>query len=1544
MTRKEHPAAPAYLPPEEREAKTLADNSRPKSSQDHGPTAGCLSFRRWSLSFAFRIIRTRTPFAAFLSSILHLHQDGSMPPAKSLFPLPLPYKGVFRQPDPRMNSRARGRLGIQRVVFVTVAALDYLHAGCSFVPRAALRRPPNAAQTNALRYIERLVRACGAIPPVNVPAASRRSAQLIARLGEVSSFLTKMGPSFDPYGPAFPGVTQTSEEKEAALSPYRSLQVERLKLSGQGNWDPSPYLDPSLYLAFREPNSLVLEEVAPPGRADVPLLNQEKVPELEKVALLWDARRLLVLHDAGPPLSRPYEGVRLFNALKNETTDRQIADRRGRNWVEGSIPGPSRHIPTGVALTGLYVSPSTHRLSINISDRRDFYHQLRVPLRRSRRNILVPPLPTSRLRETWAYQEFLQRSGPQVREPAEANHASRPDHLYLGFGAVLQGDSLGVEYATSSHSNFLSSHGLLGDDTRVLGSSLFPPGGRDGLIEGLVIDDYYSIAQKPHGSVEPCSAELAAAKAKEAYADSGILGSPEKDINDAPVASCTGAEVDTSPSTIALGLGLVGPSRAKRVSLAAVTLEVARLEATSDHLHLCLLGAWTSGLLYRRPLMSVLDRCYKLIDASQVEPDQVKVVPLPRTTADELVLLAALTHILTADISAPWLSCLFATDSSDDKGAIVQTSLPEHVSRLLWHSTQGTASSARLLSRERVALRRVDEMFEELPGDGVFEPPKAGPAKPLALRFHFIEVCGGTGKVSQYIREFGWRTGPLLDITISPEYDFTCVRVLEWVLHLITEGLVDAVFVRPPSATFSDAVRPALRSWAQPFGFDPSERRTKLGTVLALRSLTVLKACHDHGIASALEQPRNSKMIRLPSWKAVAALPGASEIFTVGCAFGTACMKPWRFLAVACDLSSLTRCCSKDHTHVRSQGHQTTKASAAYPDALALAIAKAFSRAISLRHAALESCSLEVEGLESPLVNQLAQAGNWKVVSVWTWRRPVHINLLETACVYRLCCKLARQGLVAARFCSLCDSNVARCAIAKGRSPSAGLKKGLRRIGAVCLAFGLYPAAPYCPTRLMPADHPTRDKPLPPALPGFSLSQFSSQELRCLAALPKLRRWAAGWVRLLLLLSDFRPAGRPEDRFRCRSFRTFVPSPLAFDATLGYPGEGPCWFYWLVLLWVGFSGVQGPSALSPSVLSHGPPPRNAGDLERMRRRAGDPLPLGRPVEAKTKARRDQLWSSFLMWLKENDIPSALFEDTAGYVDVDGINAVLVRYGRQLYTNGRPFSHYSELLNSFTARVPKLRRLVQPAWDIAFSWKRAEPIEHHVAMPWQVLISLLTLALSWGWTQVAAVLALAWGGLLRIGEVLAAQRKHLLLPIDFGHTLEYALLSIGEPKTRYKAARHQAARLDQPDLLQVVALGFEKLTAEDRLWPFSGQTLRNRFRQLCNVLGLPCSHSSGLPWLELASLRAGGATWLMMQCEDSELVRRRGRWLTSRVTEIYVQEVSAIQFLPRLPSRTRDAVFFALASFRAILDEVSSLARLGIQPKHWHLFLATGKRA
>ena len=355
-------------------------------------------------------------------------------------------------------------------------------------------------------------------------------------------------------------------------------------------------------------------------------------------------------------------------------------------------------------------------------------------------------------------------------------------------------------------------------------------------------------------------------------------------------------------------------------------------------------------------------------------------------------------------------------------------------------------------------------------------------------------------------------------------------------------------------------------------------------------------------------------------------------------------------------------------------------------------------------------------------------------------------------------------------------------------------------------------------------------------------------------------------------------------------------------------------------------------------------PRNTGDELRRAARDTVPLPQGRPVEAKTQKLRDQLWNQFLDWLTANRIDKALFLETAGLVDVDSINAILALYGRELYKAGRPYSQFSETLNAFAALVPKLQRVLQPAWDVAFAWRRVEPGQHHTAMPWQVLLACLAAALHWGWPRVAAILALTWGGLLRIGEALSAVRRDLLLPRDVAHTADFALLSIKEPKTRFSAARHQSVKVDQSDLVKIITLGFQHLQPSDKLWNMSPQALRTRFKQICNALSLPCAPKKGVLHLELASLRAGGATWLMLTSDDSELVRRRGRWLTPKIMEIYVQEVSALHFLPSLDTEAKRKVFQALDAFPLLVSTTAYLASLQIPEKTWYNLLAAGMRA
>lgn len=324
---------------------------------------------------------------------------------------------------------------------------------------------------------------------------------------------------------------------------------------------------------------------------------------------------------------------------------------------------------------------------------------------------------------------------------------------------------------------------------------------------------------------------------------------------------------------------------------------------------------------------------------------------------------------------------------------------------------------------------------------------------------------------------------------------------------------------------------------------------------------------------------------------------------------------------------------------------------------------------------------------------------------------------------------------------------------------------------------------------------------------------------------------------------------------------------------------------------------------------------------------------------KTQAYRDKLLEDFDNWLQADGVSLEQLIGSAE-LDIEFLNLQLERYGRSLYLSGRPYGHYAyaEIINGVSGKRPRVRRMLQQAWDLAYAWVRQEPPSPHVALPCQALLSMIATAFYWGWSREAGILALSWGGLTRIGEAFAATRKQLVLPRDIEYTAEFVLLQIDEPKTRFRAARHQVAKVDQPQLMAVLDLEFGRLCSHQCLWPFSGQTMRSRFRKLLFANGLdrlPRSISRGL---DLGSLRAGGASWLMLVSENPDLTRRRGRWLTNKIMEIYVQEVSAIQFIPHLQKDAKKQISDGAEFFPWMLEHVQSLDRMEIPPTVWPIFL------
>ena len=139
--------------------------------------------------------------------------------------------------------------------------------------------------------------------------------------------------------------------------------------------------------------------------------------------------------------------------------------------------------------------------------------------------------------------------------------------------------------------------------------------------------------------------------------------------------------------------------------------------------------------------------------------------------------------------------------------------------------------------------------------------------------------------------------------------------------------------------------------------------------------------------------------------------------------------------------------------------------------------------------------------------------------------------------------------------------------------------------------------------------------------------------------------------------------------------------------------------------------------------------------------------------------------------------------------------------------------------------------------------------------------------------------LLWGGIFRPGELLASRRSDILLvlPSDTHSANTVPLLAIGEPKTRFSSARHQCARIESADILQLLELCFKMLN-----------------------------------WL--------GA-------EDA------------RVMEIYVQETSAARFMINLTVEQR--TLFSLAhNFLTILGRSIELYSCNLPTKVWFRLFTT----
>ena len=144
---------------------------------------------------------------------------------------------------------------------------------------------------------------------------------------------------------------------------------------------------------------------------------------------------------------------------------------------------------------------------------------------------------------------------------------------------------------------------------------------------------------------------------------------------------------------------------------ATISLQLARLSATTCGFYSCVMGAWVSMIIYRRPLMSIFNHAFRLASSDEAAEKNDVAVHLPRAVAQELALAAVLAPWMMSNLAARLDSWLYATGASESKGAVCRAASDE-VQEVLSRSCHSKGAYTRLLSPIQALLLKVNE-FEE---------------------------------------------------------------------------------------------------------------------------------------------------------------------------------------------------------------------------------------------------------------------------------------------------------------------------------------------------------------------------------------------------------------------------------------------------------------------------------------------------------------------------------------------------------------------------------------------------------------------------------------------------------------------------------------------------------------------------------------------------------------------------------------------------------------------------------------------------------------
>ena len=650
--------------------------------------------------------------------------------------------------------------------------------------------------------------------------------------------------------------------------------ASRIKWKHPPSFDARPYLlDPVVASVYERPDTLRLPASEWPQKSKARVHCERG--ELKEMMKIWDAHGSLALFPTSEVDEQ--ETVGLFAVPKDSEYDRLIVNPTVLNSRMAGYSNFTKKLAPGSLIALLSLEPD-QCFRFNADDLSDFYYTFRVSRARAKRNAIGVRM----------FEKDV--AGLSCYDP------KTPGPYYPALATLAMGDGHAVEIAQGSHHALLQIEaGSMLDSESLEYRKPIP---RGDFIELLAIDDHIGIQRVSHDqliSKTPLRDTEVFDRATSAYSRVGLVSHPGKQKRYQTQGTILGADFDGVR-------GIVSAPRSRIHLLCLVTSLICSKGTCTRHLLNSLVGCWIHIILFRRPLLALMDAVFR--EGMNNKPHEV--FCLSSQLRHELMSLCLLAPCAQADLRAAFCPRIYAMDASPWGGGIVYADSTSKATAELWRHSEQRGYHTNLLSP---AAGTLEELGFDSSGALAFgappnehdNPPKPSHRIPRSLQegiiFDCVELFRGSGNWSQCHADIGLRVHDGFDNSGHRLFfkDLSDNATFREVISLALRRVVREFHAGPPCMTFGTLRRPRLRSVSQPEGFDPTDPLTALHNSLARRTAMIGAIAVLTGAYFGCEQTGSSVMFRMHCFKVLIRL-GCIITRMAFCNFGSGFNKPSQWL------------------------------------------------------------------------------------------------------------------------------------------------------------------------------------------------------------------------------------------------------------------------------------------------------------------------------------------------------------------------------------------------------------------------------------------------------------------------------------------------------------------------------------------------------------------------------------------------------------------------------------------------------------------------